>query len=261
MTGATSPPRSKRRWSRDRLPQASWAWIVAVLLLGIAIGAMLTLTPPQPGERLPPSPATRQDLLRDYESFFVGSTLEGSGWGRCDTPITWSADVSGLPRAQRRPEILRLTGSMLTWTTESGLATRYVGRERLRYEPASHQLVPADGSPPARRHIYVSFLREGISPLLTGDVVGLAMPARVIVPTREVIGGVVILRAAFVKDGDVLYPRLLNGLDLHEVGHAMALGHATYVSNVMYPTIRPRTKLGLGDRKGARTFLRPCGTP
>lgn len=232
-----------------------------MLLLGISLGVMLTLTPPQPGERLPPSPATREELARDYESFFVGSTLEGSGWGRCDTPITWSVDVTGLPRLQRRSEILRLTAAMLAWTAESGLATRYVGRERLRYEPATHQLVPADGTPPARRHIYVSFLREGISSLLTGDVVGLAMPARVIVPTREVIGGVVVLRAAFVKDGDRLYPQLLTGLDLHESGHAMALGHAKYVTNVMYPMIRNRTKLGLGDRKGARTFLRPCGEP
>lgn len=197
--------------------------------------------------------------MRDFTSFFAGSSLEGSGWAQCPEPITWSVDVSALPRDQRRPEVLRLTSAMLAWATASGLPVSYQVRERLEYDQATHQLVPADGGPLARRHIYVSFLREGVSPLLVGDVVGLAMPSRVVVPTHEVVGGDVILRAAFVRGGDTDYPLLLRGLDLHEIGHAMALGHARYVTNAMYPTIRTRTRLGLGDTRGAKAFIKPCG--
>lgn len=238
-----------------------WSWLGASVILGIVLGAALILSPartPEPTQ--PSSGATRTDLLRDFRNFFEGSSLEGSGWGRCPDPITWSVDVTGLPRDQRRPEVIRLASAMLAWATASGLPVAYLGRQRLDYDRATHQLLPADGTAPARRHIYVSFLREGVSPLLVGDVVGLAMPDRVVVPTREVIGGVVILRSAFVRGGDADYPLLLRGLDLHEIGHAMSLGHARYVTNAMYPTIRPRTELGLGDDRGARAFLRPCGT-
>lgn len=207
----------------------------------------------------PASPALASARIdTDYRSFFADSALAGTGWTACPAAITYSMDPRALRRDQRKREMKRVRWAMRQWAKAAGLVVRFVGRERLRLDPASHTLHPADGSPQRDRHVYISFLREGQDPLMVDPVAGLAMPARVSVSDREVIGGVALFRARHVRTLSSTDGRALKGLYLHELGHVFGLGHADEPTNVMHPTVTQRTELGAGDRAGVRAVVKPC---
>lgn len=207
----------------------------------------------------PASPALASARIdTDYRSFFADSALAGTGWTACPAAITYSMDPRALRRDQRKREMKRVRWAMRQWAKAAGLVVRFVGRERLRLDPASHTLHPADGSLQKDRHVYISFLREGQDPLMVDPVAGLAMPARVSVSDREVIGGVALFRARHVRTLSATDGRALKGLYLHELGHVFGLGHADEPTNVMHPTVTQRTELGAGDRAGVRAVVKPC---
>ena len=225
----------------------------------LAFAALLLIAGPPGQARIEPDAGvSSREITLDFTNFFAGTPLAGAGWAACGEPITWSVDVRALPRAERRPEVRKLRTAVNQWAAQSRLPLAFAGREALRYDPATHQLLPSNGSPVRDRHIYVGLLREGVSPLLTGSVVGLAMPSRVEVSSLQVLNGTVILRRSFVREVSTALPEILSGLHLHEFGHAFALGHARFPLNVMFPTIGAHTQLGPGDANGARAYVRPC---
>jgi hypothetical protein len=225
--------------------------LVLVVIAALALVAPLPLTTPA-------ATASTPRISADYRSFFADSALEGTGWTTCAGPITYSIDVRALRPAQRKREIKRVRWSMRQWARAGDLRVRFTGRERLRLDPASHTLHPADGAVQRDRHVYISFLREGVDPLMVDPVAGLAMPARVNVADREVIGGVALFRARHVRKLSRVDGRALKGLYLHELGHVFGLGHAERTENVMHPTVVRRTELGAGDRAGVRAVVKSC---
>ena len=148
--------------------------------------------------------------------------------------------------------------AMWLWAAPVGAITRYMGREAMRFDTATSQLLPQDGSPPKSRHVYISVISEGVAPQMTGNVIGLAMPTRVAVATRTIVTGMAAMRALFVRREASHDPDLVMGLYLHELGHVFGLGHAQRTVNVMQPTVRAHNALGPGDIRGVQRTSRPC---
>lgn len=193
---------------------------------------------------------------RDYTSYFAGTSLAGSGWTNCSTPITWSVDVRAFTRRQARNAINGVATALGQWAFAAGVALRYIGRVNMQVVPQTNQLVPADGSEPLSRHIYIAFENEGVAPMLVDNVIGYAMPSRVLPSSRQIITGVAVFRAQYVR---TVHDALLKtGLYLHELGHVFGLGHATHPVNVMTPVVHPHSVLGPGDIRGVRKMTRPC---
>ena len=230
------------------LTRLSGSLLRLVVAGALALGLVLAGTPA--------TAATRVD--QDYRSFFAGSGLEGTGWTSCPAPVTFSIDAAALRSTQRKAEIDRVRRSMRQWAQAAGVSVRFVGRQQLTLDPVSHTLRPSDGSALRDRHVYISFIREGADPLMVDPVAGLAMPARVRVAEREVVGGVALFRARHVRSLSGADNQALKGLYLHELGHVFGLGHAERAENVMHPIVVRRTELGDGDRAGVQRLIKPC---
>lgn len=194
----------------------------------------------------------------DYSSFFWQRELAGAGWAACPDPLTWSADTRGLTSRQGRREVRRLDQAWEAWSDATGVRVEFIGRERLEFDPGTNGLRRPDGAPPPDRHVYVAFKTSRQAPLITRGVVGYAMPSVVLVPTREIVGGVAVFRLGYVLEQRKVTPERVLHLYLHEVGHVLGLGHADGVGNVMYPSLDHLVQLGTGDRAGARSFTQPC---
>ena len=230
--------------------------ILTAVVVGLVAALAIGMAPAGPAASAQATGSPR--INADYRSFFADSALEGTGWTTCASPITYSIDVRALRPAQRKREIKRVRWSIRQWARAAEMRVRFTGRELLRLDPASHTLHPADGTVQRDRHVYISFLREGVDPLMIDPVAGLAMPARVSVADREVIGGVALFRARHVRTLSTVDGPALKGLYLHELGHVFGLGHAERTENVMHPTVVRRTELGAGDRAGVRAVVKSC---
>ena len=205
---------------------------------------------------LGPVPAAQAEM--DYSSFFWQRDLEGAGWAACEKPITWSLDAGGLTSRQTQREIARLDQAWDVWSEASGVAVRFVGTESLVFDPGTNGLRRADGAPQPDRHVYLAFKTGRQVPIMTRGVVGLAMPSVVLLPAREIVAGMAIIRRGFVLDERKEDPNHVLHVYLHELGHIVGLGHAGRQDNVMYPTLDHMTFLGSGDRAGAKAFTKEC---
>lgn len=193
----------------------------------------------------------------DFMSFFADPSLRGSGWARCPEPVTWSFDGGNLtaPAAQR--ETRRLRGVISQWSVASGVAFRFAGRQKMRFEPTTNQLLPLD-DPVQPEHVYIAVKTSREVPQLSGKTVGLAMPSAVEVPQGRIINGMIVFSSAFVKSQATANPRSLDQLYLHELGHVMGLGHAARPDDVMYPTLTGETQLRPADIAAVQGFTLPC---
>lgn len=194
----------------------------------------------------------------DYESFFADEDLRGAGWAACPDPVMWSVDTRGFTARVARREVRRLKAAWSQWSVASGVNVKFAGTERLNLDPATNGLRPADGSAVPERHVFIAFKTAGQVPMMEGAAIGLAMPSLVLMPTREIIGGMVILRRGYVLKQRTVDPARVKHLYMHEIGHVIGLGHAEYEGNVMYPTIDHLGTLGAGDRAGAQAMTHPC---
>lgn len=194
----------------------------------------------------------------DYSSFFRGTTLSGAGWSRCSAPVTWSVDVHGLAEQVAKREIKRLRHAFALWSDASGVTVHFTGRQRLRFDPTTNNLTARDGSMLPKGHVYVAFMSARQVPIMDSSTIGLGMPSVVMVPTKEIVNGMAILRRGYVvSERHIDTDRVLH-LYLHELGHVFGLGHTDSTHNVMHPHMDHRVTLGVGDRVGIARYTQDC---
>lgn len=190
-------------------------------------------------------------------SIFVGQdpALINSGWADCDTPITWSMDTSRLTPADAAIAQQQLTGDLAKWGAASGLTFQYVGEVPVVYDDTNY-VVTSDVHP-SDRHLYIAFLRDADSTLLDTRTVGFASPTKVWKDSKEITEGSVVLSIDYVKK---INKAKQSALYLHELGHALGLGHGTDKTNVMYYLVDNNNTLSPGDVEGIRNLVKACKT-
>jgi hypothetical protein len=223
------------------------------VLWGSAVAIALVMAP-----LAPDSPVVAASA--DYSSFFTDPALAGAGWSTCAAPVTWSIDVRGLKTKVARREVQRVKEAWSAWSGASGVTFRYVGREWLVFNPVTNNLESEDGSIRRERHVYVAFKSRKQVDIMTETTVGLAMPSVVMLPTREIVGGMAIFRRGYVLEQRRVELRRVIQLYLHEFGHVMGLGHSPSPADVMFSQLDEHITLGAGDRSGIAAFTQPCAT-
>ena len=190
-------------------------------------------------------------------SIFVGSAPEliNSGWADCDTPVTWSVDTSRLSAADKQIAITQFTSDFAKWGAASGLEFQYVGEVPVVYDDTNY--VVTSEVHPSERHIYVAFLQDAESTLLDTRTVGFASPTKVWQDAKEIVEGSVVLSIDYVKK---INKARQSALYLHELGHALGLGHGTSDQNVMYYLVDDNNTLSPGDVEGIRNLIKACNT-
>ena len=190
-------------------------------------------------------------------SIFVGQdpALIDSGWADCNTPITWSMDVSRLAPADAKIAEAQLTSDLAKWGEASGLTFQYVGEIPVTYDDTNY-VVTSDVHPSAR-HLYLAFLKDAESTLLDTRTVGFASPTKVWKDSKEITEGSVVLSIDYVKK---INKAKQSALYLHELGHALGLGHGTAKDNVMYYLVDNNNTLSPGDIQGIRNLIKACKT-
>ena len=190
-------------------------------------------------------------------SIFVGAdpALINSGWADCDTPITWSMDTSRVAPADKAIAEQQLTGDLTKWGAASGLSFQYVGEVPIVYDDTNF-VVTSDVHPSAR-HLYIAFLKDAESTLLDTRTVGFASPTKVWKDSKEITEGSVVLSIDYVKK---INKAKQSALYLHELGHALGLGHGTSKDNVMYYLVDNNNVLSPGDIEGIRNLVKACKT-
>ncbi len=188
-------------------------------------------------------------------SIFVGSAPEliNSGWADCDTPVTWSVDTSRLSAADQQMAITQFTSDFAKWGAASGLDFQYVGEVPVVYDDSNY-VVTSDVHP-SERHIYVAFLQDAESTLLDTRTVGFASPTKVWQDSKEIVEGSVVLSIDYVRK---INKARQSALYLHELGHALGLGHGTSDQNVMYYLVDDNNTLSPGDIEGIRNLIKAC---
>ena len=157
-----------------------------------------------------------------------------------------------------RTEIARLKQAWQDWSDASGVAAKMVGRESLDSDPGTNGLRRPDGSPRPDRHVSIAFKAQRQVPIMVRGVIGLAKPAVVLLPSREIIAGVAVFRRIYFLEERKVDPDRVMHLYLHELGHVMGLGHAGREDNVMYPSLGHLVELGTGDRAGVDDYTQTC---
>ena len=188
-------------------------------------------------------------------SIFVGSApdLINSGWADCDTPVTWSMDTGRVTAADAAIAKDQFTKDFEQWGKASGLDFQFVGEVPVVYDDTNY-VVTSDVHPSAR-HIYVAFLQDAESTLLDKRTVGFASPTKVWKDSKEITEGSVVLSIDYVKK---INRTKQSALYLHELGHALGLGHGTSDQNVMYYLVDDNNTLSPGDIEGIRNLVKAC---
>ena len=189
------------------------------------------------------------------ESIFAGQAPElvNSGWADCDTPITWSTDLTRVIASDGQVAIDQMTSDLAKWGEVSGLEFQYVGEVPIVYDDSAY--VVTSEQHPSDRHLYIAFLNDSDSSLLDSRTVGFASPTKVWKDQREITEGSVVLSIDYVKR---INARKQSALYLHELGHALGLGHGTEQQDVMYYLVDTNNTLSTADIQGMRNLIKAC---
>lgn len=195
---------------------------------------------------------------RGHAARSAKGSARASAWTREDPsfPFQWECrtipyrvNLAGTPH--RNLVVVRAAIAQIA--AASGYSFRYAGPTSVVPFARGHDAmdqVPDDG-------LYIAWSDADAVPRLAGDVVGLGGPGasynRVGSQWQVTSGGVVVDRNADLSTRMTAGPTLMSLL-LHELGHAMGLGHSPSKANVMYEGLGPwsRPSLGPGDRAGLR---------
>ena len=238
-----------------------------LLVLAGALVAGLTLAAPavaDPVRPKPVKPGSEDDAavvrrVLAFEPFTSTGVLAGTGWAECTDPVVWSVDTTNLDRRSSKKVLDALDVSFRVWSGLSGLRFARGEDTALNFVDDTSIVVPRDGEA-QRRHIYIDFVPDADSKLLSGGVVGLAAPNQYDLTNREIIGGWAAFRSDYVNTATYANNR---ALFLHELGHVLGLAHSSDAHNSMYALLHGADLPGSGDVLGLWTLLRPCvnGTP
>ena len=174
-------------------------------------------------------------------------------WDGCDA-IPYRVNLAGT--SHRNLTVLRAALDQVADAT--GFTFRYAGTTRVvpfRRGRSATEQVPGGG-------LYVAWATSAKVPRLSGNVIGLGGPgtsySRIGTQWRVESGGVVIDKAAHVSTAIGKNGATLESLLLHELGHAMGLGHSQSKANVMYEGLGSwsRPYLGPGDLAGLHDLSR-----
>ena len=188
-------------------------------------------------------------------SFFAESRPElvGSGWADCSTPVTWSLDTGRLSPAEATMASDQMTKDFAKWAAASGLNFQFVGEVPIVYDDATLQVTSTVH--PSDRHIFVGFLHDADSSFIDSRTVGFAAPSKVFVNRKEIVEGSIILSVEYVGK---VSGKKESALYLHEIGHALGLGHGEEKVDVMYPIVGTNNDLSPADIEGIRALIQAC---
>lgn len=182
-------------------------------------------------------------------SYLIGG---GSRWDPCQV-IRWVYNPSG----EGYPALSDVQRAFARISGISGLAFKYVGTTGYRY------LGSSSGFPSEQAEITVGWADESELPGLAGSVVGIGGGGGAYTHAADV--AVEMTRGYLTLDnGDVLP----GGFDesgwgqvmLHEIMHALGLGHAREQVQVMFPMLTADSlSFGAGDISGLRRVGAPSG--
>lgn len=223
-----------RNWVRALVPGAA-AGVLLVAVVGAPMAATMGV---RAGDG-------------EYVSIFTDGALKGAGWANCPTAIIWDADVSELSPKAAKFALADLEWALSTWGRAASIPVQKGAEAKLAYDNGA---ATVSGTPGGRK-LFIKFVQDKDSNYLSGRVVGVATPTKVIPNAPEIVGGSAAFRVDYVEYASKSESRALL---LHELGHALGLGHAGDKKSVMYPIVGQTVALSKGDLAGIKAFTKNC---